>query len=99
MAEQVQALQTGEVERQVADALEDPSDLWRDGLTLAEVTGDDGRVDVDKLDAAVLQVATDHPGWRKRPTMPPDTDQGRRSDFRAEPTWTGLLRDGAQRQA
>lgn len=93
---QVETMQTAEVERRVSDALETPSDVWLAGVNLADVLGDDGHVDESKLDQAVLQVTTEHPGWSKRPQVGPDPDQGKTSDHSVSPSWTSLLRSGRQ---
>lgn len=93
LSEQVTRLQTAEVQRRITDSLEDPTDLWRDGLQLSDVLDEYGQVDEAALDQAVLQVATDHPGWRKRPEgTEVDVDQGRRSDAHGGASWSALLR-------
>lgn len=89
---QVESLRRAEVERQVADELEDPSDLWRGGAEVGELLDDQGGVDRGKVDEAVLAVVTQHPGWRRRPRSAPDVDQGRSSDMPSGASWAGLLR-------
>lgn len=92
LREQVDGLRRAEVERQVADDLEDPSDLWRAGADVGELLDDQGAVDRGKVDQAVLSVVTEHPGWRKRPQSAPDVDQGRSSDMPSAASWAGLVR-------
>jgi len=53
LAAQVEALQRAEVERLAADMLDQPTAVWRLGLSLGDVVGEDGRVDPDRVTTAV----------------------------------------------
>ncbi len=48
---QVAALQRAEVERYAVDLLQDPADLFRDGLDLAELLDESGAVDPALVDS------------------------------------------------
>ena len=56
-----------EAERIAESRLIDSADLWRDGVSVAELLDDDGRVDPDKVGAAVDAVIDAHEHWQ-RPT-------------------------------
>lgn len=62
----VEQLQRAEVDRLAAAQLADPADLWRgdNAPALADLVGDDGRVDPGKLAGAVDRILTEHPHWR-----------------------------------
>lgn len=59
----VEAMQADEVARLAAAQLADPADLFRDGLTVAALCGDDGRVDPARVDAAIHEVLQAHSHW------------------------------------
>lgn len=67
MQQRIEAMQRREVERTVADRLADPGDLFRDGVQLADVLGEDGTIDADRLDAAVADCLARHPHYAPRP--------------------------------
>lgn len=96
LAKQVRALRRSEVERQVADRLDDPSDLWRaDGVDLAELLDQDGAIEQAKVDEVAATVTAEHPAWAKRPEVSGiDEDQGKSSDRSVGASWAGLLRSG-----
>ena len=95
LAEQIQALRRAEVQRQVADRLDDPSDLWRAGVELDELLDQDGGIEQGKVDEAAAAVTAEHPGWAKRPEVSGvDEDQGKTSEGPIGASWTGLLRSG-----
>jgi len=56
LAAQVEALQRAEVERLAADMLDQPPAVWRLGLSLGDVVGEDGRVDPDRVTTAVANL-------------------------------------------
>jgi len=65
LREQLTTMQRGEAERLAKDArLADPSDLWRDGLTPADLLDDAGNLDHDKVTAAVAELVAAHPHWQ-----------------------------------
>lgn len=49
----VEAMQRAEVERLAGDQLSQPSALWKSDVALADLIGEDGRVDAEKVTAAV----------------------------------------------
>jgi hypothetical protein len=49
-----------------ADHLADGADLWRDGLKVDELLGDDGLVDPAKVTAAAKATTAQHPHWKRR---------------------------------
>ncbi|MCH9732271.1 MAG: hypothetical protein K0U84_21820 [Actinomycetia bacterium] len=55
-----------EAERLAAVALEDPADLFVGGVELADLLGDDGLIDNQKVDDAVAAVIEAHPHWARR---------------------------------
>lgn len=63
----VERFQRRDVEALVVDRLVDPGDVWRDGLDLGEVVGEDGTVDAAKLAAVVDGLVAAHPHWAPRP--------------------------------
>ena len=64
-----------EVERQVGDRLQNPSDLWLTGVQLDELRGEDGSLEPEKVKAARDKVIEEHPHWQK---PAPDFGQGAR---------------------
>lgn len=95
LVEQVQALRRSEVERQVADQLDDPSDLWRGGVVLDELLDRDGAIEQGKVTEAATAVTAEHPAWAKRPEVSGiDEDQGKSSAQPVGASWAGLLRSG-----
>lgn len=82
LREQLEILQRAEVER-LAEAraegftpLREGGDLWKDGVELEAVLGDDGNIDPDAVRAKAAEVGDRHPHWR---SMGPagDVDQNR----------------------
>ena len=89
-----------EAERLAAVHLEDPADLWRDGLDVADILGDDGLVDPQLVDSKAHSVIEQHPHWRraKPVTGAPAsavTSDGKIPSGPTEPTWADLLSGGA----
>lgn len=64
----VESMRAAEVERLATGTgrLADASDLYRDGVTVADLLGDNGRVDPAKVDGAIDAVLSSHPHWRAR---------------------------------
>lgn len=65
------AMQRAEVERLATSTdgsrARDTSDLWRAGVDLEQVIGDDGAIDATKLTAAVDAAQAAHPHWFENP--------------------------------
>jgi hypothetical protein len=60
-------INTRDAERHAAVGLADPTDLWRDGVTLADLLDDEGIIDPTLVEERVAQVLSAHPHW-KRPS-------------------------------
>lgn len=62
----VESMQRAEVDRLAGAQLADAADLWRgdNAPAMADLLGDDGRVDPAKVDGAVSAVLVEHPHWR-----------------------------------
>jgi hypothetical protein len=62
----IEAMQRAEVARlaSASGRLADASDLFRDGAALADMCGEDGRVDPARVDSAVDGVLEQHPHWQ-----------------------------------
>ncbi len=89
-------MQKAEVERLVAVHLQDASDLWRDGITLDQLLGDNGHIDPQLVDEAAQHVKANHPHWaRTKPVVgAPATavnSDGRIPSGATQPTWLDLL--------
>ncbi|MCV7090025.1 hypothetical protein [Mycobacterium interjectum] len=88
---------TADVERDLAGRLVDPGDLWRAGVTLDDLRGDDGELDPDRIDEAVTTVVAEHPHWAVNPVSPAApasqvTSDGRPNlDADQATTWQGLF--------
>ncbi len=54
----------GDVERMVADRLENPGDLWLT-TSVSDLKGDEGEIDHEKLDERLDQLLEQRPHWRK----------------------------------
>ncbi|OCW85075.1 hypothetical protein A8M60_07565 [Nocardia farcinica] len=54
-----------EAERLAGQHLADPRDLWRDGATVTDLLGDNGRINPDSVKDLVHGVLDAHPHWRK----------------------------------
>ena len=96
LAERISTMQRQEVERLAAVTLEDPTDLWRDGTALADLLGDDGHVDADKVADAAHQTVEAHQHWRRAKSVvgaPASavTSDGRIPSSTTTPTWAELL--------
>lgn len=64
-----------DVERAAREAgLEDGGDIWRAGVTLADLRDDDGHLDASLLAEKLDAVLTQHPHWRAR-VRPPASGQ------------------------
>lgn len=66
---QINALQRQVVDARISHAFADPADFHRD-VSLADVLGDDGAVDLAKVDAAAQKVLADHPHYRRNAYAP-----------------------------
>lgn len=87
----VAALQRADGLRYCVDLLQDPEDLWRDGLALADILGEDGVVDRGLVAAAVADLGERHAHW-----LAP-----RRGDTRRHPAplRSNVIQPGEQRDA
>jgi hypothetical protein len=86
--------QRAEAERLAAAGLSRASDLWLDGLDVAELLDEAGQVDADKVATAVAAVLDGRPQLAavvKRPR--PDMSQGVHAPA-ADSGWQGVLRGG-----
>jgi hypothetical protein len=62
-----------DVERMVAHRLTDPADLWLAGVNVDDLRGEDGEIDTEKVDAAIVATLEAHPHWaapRVNPAAP-----------------------------
>jgi len=59
----LEGAQRREVERLAGERLVDPSDVWRDGLTLEDVTDDEGNIDASRVRGSVHTLLEQHPHW------------------------------------
>lgn len=64
LAATVDAYRRADAERAAAKHLADPADLWRDGLTPADLLGEDGKTDPALAAKAAADVAAAHPHWK-----------------------------------
>lgn len=70
LATTIDGYHRAEAERLAGQHLADPRDLWRDGATVTDLLGDNGRINPDTVKDLVHGVLDAHPHWRK--------DSGRR---------------------
>jgi hypothetical protein len=73
----VDELERAEAERLASEGpfwMIQPADLWAVGVTLADVRGNDGRLDPRKFKDVVNEVLSERPTWRR----PVDLGQGAR---------------------
>lgn len=75
LAEQISGMRRGEAERLAAEHLADPSDLWRSGIELDSLLGEDGSLDPDAVKVATGKLVAERPHYRK---PAPDFDGGPR---------------------
>lgn len=77
MRAQLESFQRAEVERLAADHLADPGDLWRAGINLGDLLGEDRAVDPQRVAATVDDVLRTHRHWRKTaPAAAPASEVG-----------------------
>lgn len=91
----VERMQHAEVARLVGDRLAVPDDVFGFGLTLADLLGDDGEVDPELVNTAVVGLLGSRPGLAVVPDKPrfPDMGGGRRgSTIETGPGWSDLIR-------
>jgi hypothetical protein len=69
--ERVASMQRNEVTRSLTGTLADPTDLFRDGVELADLLGEDGHVDPEKVNAAAAATIAAHPHWAPRDARVP----------------------------
>ncbi len=88
---------TADVERTVQSKLTDPSDLWKHGVTLADLRDETGEIDPEKVDAAVLDCTSAHPHWatgagfsRAAPASMVTSD-GKPDPNAEQPTWQSVF--------
>lgn len=62
----IERMHRAEIHRHAAGILTDPEDLYRDGASVADMIGEDGGVDVDRVKAVAGDVAKGHPHWAAR---------------------------------
>jgi hypothetical protein len=68
LRERVDELERAEVERFAAEApywMIQPGDLWQVGVTLADIRGEDGRLDPTRLRDTLREVLETRPTWRR----------------------------------
>lgn len=96
LSQRVETFQHAEVERQVADRLAQPGDLFRFGVTLADVLDDDGNVDDGLVETAVFGLLDARPGLAKQVTQqrgPRSLGQGIRTPATgAAASWADVVR-------
>lgn len=63
LSERLSTMQRREVERLAAGHLADAADIWRDGLELDTLLGEDGHLDSAKVVEAAKAVRKAHPHW------------------------------------
>jgi hypothetical protein len=68
LASRLEGLQRAEAEREAAEHLADPADLWRE-VAVADLLSEDGELDSKRVREAASGVARSHPHWR-RPAAP-----------------------------
>ena len=77
-------LQSADVERLAGEHLAVPGDLFTFGTALADVLGEDGSVDAEKVTAATTALLAQRPGLAKPPPRHPvDTGGGYRGGTRS----------------
>lgn len=91
---QLDVLRRAEAERlaeTAARALHRGDDLWTAGTEVADLLGEDGRVDPERVAEAVASVAEQRPHLLVSRSPRPDLSQGAHGDERNANTWAGLL--------
>lgn len=95
LAEQLAAMRRSEVERHAAEQLADPGDLWRSGVEVEQLIADDGGLDSEKIEAAVAELVSERPHYRKPPPAA-DFDGGARESVEPSgPDFADSLRKAA----
>jgi len=89
-----------EAQRLAAVQLQDPGDMWIDGTTPDQLTGDDGLIDPDLVAEHAARTVAEHPHWaRTKPVVGAPaaavTGDGKFEPAPAAPTWQDLLKGGA----
>jgi hypothetical protein len=84
LAARLEVLQRAEVERQAANTLADPADVWVAGTNLTDLLGEDGNIDPDKVQTTLNELTQARPHW-KRPQRRPATLNGQRSGASGSP--------------
>jgi hypothetical protein len=78
--------------------LTDPSDLWKHGVTLDSVRGEDGEIDPAKVDLAVDACVQAHPHWATSAGISPAapasmvTSDGKPDLDAEQPTWQSVFK-------
>ncbi|SHT24389.1 Uncharacterised protein [Mycobacteroides abscessus subsp. abscessus] len=67
LGERLAAMQRREAETLAREHLADGADMWRDGLELSAILGDDGDLDPAKVTAAAKAARKAHPHWAATP--------------------------------
>jgi hypothetical protein len=88
--------QRKEAERLAAAGLSKASDLWLDGLDVAELLDDDGQVDADRVTAQVAAVLDGRPQLAAvQPVkVRPDRSQGSQGSAPVDSGWQSILKGG-----
>lgn len=96
LSQRVERFQHADVERQVADRLAQPDDLFRFGVTLADVLDGDGNVESGLVETALLGLLDARPGLAKQSVQqqrrPVPLGQGRQQQVAPGPTWSDVIR-------
>lgn len=96
LAQRVERFQRAEVTRLVADDLAQPGDLFRFGVTLADVLDDDGKVEPGLVATALSGLLEARPGLGKPAPQqrgPSSHGQGHRPvAVDASPSWADVIR-------
>lgn len=91
MRESVTAMHRAEAVRVAAGTLSDGEDLFRGGVDLADLLGEDGRLDSAKITEAAKRVAAEHPNWTPSRVVPQlRPGQGSTPDSASQ--WQEILR-------
>ena len=91
----VSEMNRAEAERVAAQRLADATDLWASGVAMADVLGEDGLIDPDRVDEAVSGLLGRKPHLGRRgPITPPAsnvTGDGKPPGGNRGPTWVSAF--------
>lgn len=91
LTERLRTAHTQRVEALAADRLADPTDLWRYGTELADLTTEDGDLDNDKVTAALDALAEQRP-YLAKPQPNTTTHMGARKAVEHTASWEDVLK-------